>query len=343
MSAHMSVDTILSGCHGSPYSNVQQRVLGSLWAGYGQLVSVQATNVYNKQCSLVIKHFIPPRRRHDGSEDHCRKVRSYSVESWFYRGISSRMRERGVLVPELKGVLEEDGVMIVMSDLCEHGTYYTKRGNQLNLEEGKALLSWLAKFHAVHWRTRDPPQGLWDEGSFWQLGTRREELDDMEEVWVRRGLNRKTAEDIHEAIVKSRFRTVIHGDAKAANFFFYPAGQHDGSLLIGGYDFQYSGMATPLRDVAYVMCCSIKGDLVEACEDELLSHYYTELTRALRPDDADEYSMEELEVMYELCVVDLARFMSGSRWWGNTEYIENKASRWLAQPTLAACCNSSVS
>lgn len=335
--SHMPVDILTSGCHGSPYSNVQQRVLGSLWAGYGQIVSINATNVHNQQCSLVVKQFIPPKTR-DESEDHCRKVRSYSVESSFYKTVSPQMRARGVLVPQLMGVSEEDdGVMIVMSDLSDHGTYYTRRGNQLTIEEGKALLSWLAKFHAVHFRTTDPPQGLWNEGSFWQLGTRQDELDDLEEEWVRLGLDRSKAEEIHKIITNTRFRTVIHGDAKAANFFFYP-GQGDVPLEIGGYDFQYCGMATPLRDVAYLICCSIQGCLVHEYEEDLLSHYYTELTSSLCPEHAEEYPMEEFREMYNLCIVDLARFMSGSRWWGNIDYIEHKARMWLSMH-----CNTSVS
>jgi len=248
------------------------------------------------------------------------------------------MRERGVLVPQLMGISEEDdGVMIVMNDLGAHGKYYTKRGNQLTMEEGRALLSWLAKFHAVHWRAADPPQGLWNEGSFWQLGTRQDELDDLEEEWVQCGLDRRRAKEIHELITKTRFRTVIHGDAKAANFFFF-AGQGDAPLEIGGYDFQYCGMATPLRDVAYLLCCSIQGHLIHENEEDLLSHYYTELTKALRPEDAEEYTMRELQEMYNLCVVDLARFMSGSRWWGNIDYIEDKARKWLSMH-----CNSTVS
>lgn len=329
------IDSLLSRCQGAPYSNIQQRVLGHLWAGYGQIVAVQATNGSNQSCSLIIKQCIPPQTCSNLSEDHLRKLESYRVESCFYTHISSRMRGCGVLVPELKGVFEEEQGMTVvtMGDLGDHGRYYTKKGNQLDLKEGRALLSWLARFHAVYWKAAAAPQGIWEEGSFWQLGTRRGELDQLDQAWVERGLDQRTAEIIHDTIRKTRFRTVIHGDAKSANFFFFD-GDDTGPLQIGGYDFQYCGMATPLRDVAYFLCCSMKQHHVSKYEDELLLHYYTELCAVLCAEDAEEYSLQELRTMYDLCVVDLARFMAGSRWWGNVDYIENKALSWLAANSI---------
>jgi thiamine kinase-like enzyme len=187
----------------------------------------------------------------------------------------------------------------------------------------------------VHWNSSNVPPGLWEEGSFWQLGTRRHELDDLEDVWIRYGLDTTCAEEIHDILTTSRFRTVIHGDAKAANFFFYD-GQEGyrntvaRTLRIGGYDFQYSGMATPLRDVAYFLCCSMRHDLIRDHEDALLLYYYNELCASLCQQDADEYHFDEMKSIYDVCVVDLARFMAGSRWWGNIEYIEHKTRCWLA-------------
>jgi hypothetical protein len=41
-----------------------------------------------------------------------------------------------------------------------------------------AALSWLAAFHAFFWG-RPRPDGLWQQGTFWHLDTRQEELENV--------------------------------------------------------------------------------------------------------------------------------------------------------------------
>jgi hypothetical protein len=304
------------------YSVGHVKTVQSLWAGYGAIFSCTADGD-----RLIVKHFTPPahRRVENDSEDHRRKLRSYSVERVFYEALSQKLIDAGCIIPSCVGCIDGDdgSIAIVMRDLGEHyGSYDIRRGNCLNMEEGKRLLSYLARFHAVFWNAR-PPEGLWDEGCFWQLGTRMDELQYLDNSWRRWGLDRAMAMKIHEKVLHLPHRTIVHGDAKAANFFWFKE-------QVGGYDLQYTGGGSPMKDVAYMLGCSMQEHLIHAHEEVLLRHYHAELTSLLSPEHAADYTFETMQEAYDLCVADLVRFMCGSRWWGNTTYLETKAKGWLA-------------
>ncbi len=298
-------------------------VVQSLWAGYGSLYACSAANGDR----LIVKHFTPPahRRVEDDSEDHKRKLRSYDVERVFYEALSQRLLDAGCIVPSCVGCIKDDdgSIAIVMRDLgAQYGKYDVRRGNSLSIEEGKRLLSYLARWHSIFWLEQQLPEGLWDEGCFWQLGTRLDELQYLDRSWRRWGLDRDMAMKIHNQVGDLPHRCLVHGDAKAANFFFFE-GQ------VGGYDLQYTGGGSPMRDIAYTLGCSMQEHLIVAHEEALLRHYHDELTSLLSPQHAADFSFETMKEAYDLCVTDLVRFMCGSRWWGNECYLETKAKAWL--------------
>ena len=342
-----NVEPILAQCPGAPYSNINARVLCKLWKGYGEIMTVQATDCNGTESQLVIKQVHIPRHSELG-EDHLRKVHSYRVESVFYREMSERMNSRGVIVPTVRLITGEldtscstfckDGMSmsIVMDDLRTQGPCYERKGNQLNLEEGKAVLSWLAKFHAVNWQSihtlssASIQGGLWQEATFWQLDSRSAELNAIDVDWIEL---KYLAKDIHDAIGGSKYRTIIHGDAKAANFLFFKEERDQGIARVAGYDFQYCGFGDAMRDVAYFLSCSIKPGVLYVHERDLLEHYHFQLVANLTEEQACGYSMDVLQNSYELCLVDLARFMAGSRWWGNVDYLQLRTREWLKSNT----------
>ena len=308
-------------------------------------MTVQATDCNGTESRLVIKQVHVPGQSAEGfGEDHLRKVHSYKVESVFYSEISDMMNSRGVIVPTVRlitGELDtssstqcEDGMKmsIVMDDLRTlEGHCYERKGNQLNLEEGKAVLSWLANFHAVNWQSMHRlssavQNGLWPEGTFWQLDSRTEELKAIDVDWIEL---KYLAKDIHDALRDSKYRTIIHGDAKAANFLFFQGEGEQGINRIAGYDFQYCGFGDAMRDVAYFLSCSIKPGVLYTHERNLLQFYHSQLVAKLTEEQAHGYSFDELQNSYELCLVDLARFMAGSRWWGNVDYLQMRTREWL--------------
>eukprot|EP00951_Prasinocladus_malaysianus_P020552 scaffold168335_cov42-Prasinocladus_malaysianus.AAC.1 len=55
---------------------------------------------------------------------------------------------------------------------------FPRYSGSLSLEEARAALTWLASFHAFFWGS-PAPSGLWDQGTFWHLDTRRDEFEDI--------------------------------------------------------------------------------------------------------------------------------------------------------------------
>ena len=75
------------------------------------------------------------------------------------------------------------------------------------------------------------PQGLWPVGTFWHLATRPDELEEMDDLKLK-----QAAPIIDSKLNNCQFKTIVHGDAKPANFCF---GQKTNS--VAAVDFQYVG------------------------------------------------------------------------------------------------------
>jgi hypothetical protein len=161
-------NAILSAC-GLPSLSSGPKRLGSLWAGYGEILELTAG-----QQRLIAKRVAPPRGDGDGDgEDvsHARKLRSYRVEGAFYRCYAPLMRAdaaRGgpaegcpIAKPYLiqtDGDAEEGGggeggeggdamLLLLLEDL--RGRFLPRQPRSYGLEEAKKALEWLASFHAT--------------------------------------------------------------------------------------------------------------------------------------------------------------------------------------------------
>uniref|UniRef100_A0A3B5QII7 Uncharacterized protein n=1 Tax=Xiphophorus maculatus TaxID=8083 RepID=A0A3B5QII7_XIPMA len=77
----------------------------------------------------------------------------------------------------------------------------------------RVYLSWLIHFHALFLGVT--PEGLWPVGTYWHLETRPDELEAMDDVELK-----AAASDINRVLNKCHFKTIVHGDAKLANFCF---------------------------------------------------------------------------------------------------------------------------
>lgn len=125
-------------------------------------------------------------------------------------------------------------------------------------------------------------------------------------------------------------RTLLHGDAKSANFMF----SSDCSAC-AAYDFQYCGEGFGVRDVAYLIASSVDEDVVEQQEQQLLRHYHAKLQRCLqehgKADAAKRYTFEVMAAHHELCLLDYVRFMAGWGWWGNARWAQRRARQVMGQ------------
>lgn len=216
----------------------------SLWSGYGELVRVNLEG--GPHATAVVKWARPPegRGRDDsagGSVGDVRKRSSYQVEATWYREHAPRCpRAR---MPRLIGSrVAEDEVVLVLEDLDAAGFAGRRRG--VHGEELQACLRWLAALHARF--LGEPATGLWPTGTYWHLGTRRDELAAIEDPALR-----DAAPQLDTALESSSFRTLLHGDPKEANFCF--GRDAAGVAVVAAVDFQYAGGGCGMKDLAYLL------------------------------------------------------------------------------------------
>ena len=204
-----------------------------IWSGYGAIMRLTLAGGGPPTC--VVKWIRPPMGRDDAS--HRRKLRSYEVERAFYARFAPQLPP-ACRVPAIFGATEGDGEqLLVMEDLSAAG--YGLRRRRCDRRELLACLDWLASFHAAFMSVE--PEGLWPVGTYWHLDTRAEELARMAE-----GPLKREARGLDLELKGARHQTLVHGDAKEANFCF-------GARGVAAIDFQYVGRGPGVRDVAYLL------------------------------------------------------------------------------------------
>lgn len=256
--------------------------LQSLWGGYGEILRVEI--VGGEVESVIVKCVKPPARANSGVSD-ARKRRSYEVERVFYERFAPRCSET-CRVPRLFGARES---VFVLEDLDAAG--YPERRRSADGDTLERCLAWLAAFHATFFAS--PPNGLWATGTYWHLATRREELANVDEAV------RAMAERIDAKLASCVHRTLVHGDAKLANFCF----ARDGA--VAAVDFQYVGGGCGMKDVAYL----VSGEPGEA---RAVDAYFRHLRRELDARSIDAVAVEtEWRVLYPFACADFYRFLAG--------------------------------
>jgi hypothetical protein len=275
----------------------------------------------------VIKHVkLPDQASHprgwNTDLSHQRKIRSYHVESAWYREWSEACDD-SCRVPYCRALEEsDDEFLMVLEDLDANG--FASRKSSVSMSEMQACLRWLANFHATF--MGKSPEGLWTVGTYWHLDTRPDELAALKD----KGL-RAAAASIDRALRSARYQTLVHGDAKLANFCFSQSGEQ-----VAAVDFQYVGGGCGMKDVAYFIGSCLYEDECERHEKALLDYYFSQLNKALtqRRSDVDPVAVElEWRSLYPVAWTDFHRFMKG--WspghWKIHSYSERLAREVVAQ------------
>lgn len=284
--------TQASGCR-------ELEVIQSLWSGYGkisryQLVGSNYDTVVVKCISLSSDTQHP--RGWNTDKSHSRKVKSYEVESQWYEQWSKECTASSK-VPLYIGSFEEGGNRwIVLEDLDVN---YPLRKDELSLREVKVCLTWLAHFHATFLGRE--PSGLWKVGTYWHLDTRPDELQKMQHKDLKAKANR-----LDDLLNTCRYQTVVHGDAKLANFCFSSVGES-----VAAVDFQYVGGGCGMKDVAYFLGSCLSDEECQTHEVELLDFYFAELKKSVDTSVDDLELEEEWRQLYPLAVADFVRFLLG--------------------------------
>jgi aminoglycoside phosphotransferase (APT) family kinase protein len=250
---------------GASRARVAERVQ-SLWGGHGEIVRVALDD-----CDLpsVIVKYVRMARTRDSSESYERKRRSYAVEDAWYAGVAKRC-DAACRVPQLLARRAcGDERLFVLEDLDAAG--FAGRTHRPNGRQLVACLGWLAAFHARFLGVAS--DGLWKTGTYWHLATRRQEARGIDDEVVR-----DLAPRLDAALEACVFRTLVHGDAKPANFCFSRSG------AVAAVDFQYVGGGCGMRDVAYLL----DGEDEEA---RLLDLYFARLRVALGTPSASRQAL----------------------------------------------------
>jgi aminoglycoside phosphotransferase (APT) family kinase protein len=137
-----------------------------------------------------------------------------------------------------------------------------------------AGIEWLAAFHAAH--LGRAPDGLWREGSYWHLETRREELGAI----VGHPLHR-LAPELDARLRGAKHRTLVHGDPKLENFCVAPGP----APRLAAVDFQYVGGGVGVRDLVYFIGSALAPARVERELPALVDMYFESLRCELEQRD----------------------------------------------------------
>ncbi len=277
---------------------VRHRVrIQSLWGGYGELVRVDVVD--GPVASAVVKWARPPSMRATDAST-LRKLRSYEVEVAFYRDLAPRCDDT-CRVPALlaaRGGREQGEWYFVLEDLDAAG--FDRRADEASDAQLDAVLGWLARFHARFMGER--PAGVWETGTYWHLETRRDELANIADRKLR-----DAAPQLAAQLAGARFQTLLHGDAKDANFCF----SRDGAR-VAAVDFQYTGPGAGIIDVAYFLY-GRSDEPDDGIDSARVDRYFEHLRRNLGSSaDTDDVEREWRE-LYSVARADFRRFLAGWR------------------------------
>lgn len=339
------------GCH----QGFDVQVIQSLWGGYGELVrlvfSKDRRSSFN---SVIVKHVaLPDKAEHpkgwNTKLSHQRKVHSYQVETAWYQSFTQQWDERCPVPVGLQCELQENEWLIVMQDLADIGFPLNSQFDVLaafddlaiqdtqpelasgyTLEEQNqrdACLKWLANFHAKHINVdQEHSASLWQVGTYWHLDTRPDELNALADLPLK-----SQAQHIDNLLRACPYQTLVHGDAKLANFCFDLKSERAAAV-----DFQYVGRGCAMKDVALFMSSAVRPQDCAELESEVLDAYFQHLKEALMHYQP-HLSFDDVEAawrpMFYVAWADFQRFVKGwsPEHWKINPYTEQLTLRVLNQ------------
>jgi aminoglycoside phosphotransferase len=293
----------------------KKETVQSLWSGYGEIARYayeplrnintrsNAPSSFIGKVVNVDQHGQQP-RGWQSDISHQRKLSSYQNESVFYKEYAAKTNIKCAVPKLIASGQNQKAVWLVMEDLDARGL--SERYLNTNLTDSKfvvveLVIDWLANFHACFMQIPTPT--LWPVGTYWHLATRSEEYQSMTSSALKSSATR-----IDEALNNAHYQTLLHGDAKLANFCF-----HSNSCEVAAVDFQYTGRGVGVKDLVYFLgSCFNELELADYA-DRLTDRYFTALSTQLKQERAISPSQIEKEwrSLIPFAWADFERFLAG--------------------------------
>lgn len=305
-------------------------VIQSLWSGYGEIIRLKLSD--SEIHTAILKHVNPPSsinhpRGWHSDASHTRKLKSYGVEMHWYEHWAQYCDANCRVPKAYLTTTHRDEFIILLEDLDAAG--FSIRKESVGLSAIHQCLHWLANFHAIF--LTKSPEGLWPHGSYWHLSTRADELAAMQDKAMQ-----QAASKIDDMLNHARYQTLIHGDAKLANFCF-----SDDNQSVAAVDFQYVGGGCGMKDVAYFLGSCLDDMQCETLIEELLDVYFNYLKQAIHVHHQEVNVAaleEEWRSLFPIAWVDFYRFLDG--WMPSHWKINNYTRRLAAQVLKTSACTS---
>ncbi|MBB1342328.1 DUF1679 domain-containing protein [Pseudoalteromonas sp. SR45-6] len=292
----MSFCLPLIGLH---YKNIKiTETITALWSGCGEIVRCRLDG---KACVIkaisVPDHINHPRISQTEFAIN-RKRHSYEVEFYWYQHYATRLPSRAGALRCFNAIEHEQHKVLVFADFTECGFVNAKPIHT----HVTAIIKWLAYFHAFHFQVK--ADGLWPQGSYWHLATRPDEYEKMADCAIK-----QQAHSIDQTIRACQYQTLIHGDAKLANFAV-----NSSTMEVLGYDFQYVGAGVGVIDVMYFLGSCLNEQQLQQRADDYLADYFKYFANAMHIFDKSAYShaaINEWQTLWPVVWADFYRFLMG--------------------------------
>lgn len=272
-----------------------------LWNGYGACFRAATTQGHRWVVKAI--HYEEQKAHPKGwqtSHSHERKCHSFAVEQYFYQALQPQTSSSSPCPKLINCDENAGGRILVLEDLCDMG--FSQTALALNLDEAACVIEWLAAFHAHFLGYKD--HHVWEEGTYWHLATRQDEWLAMPS-----GALKDAAPTIAEKLASCPYQTLLHGDAKVANFCFTPNMKRCAAV-----DFQYTGHGVGVKDLAYFIGSALSENdqarYTQRCLDIYFSYLRKHLGAVLEKPKMDELILQWRN-LYPLACADFHRFLAG--------------------------------
>lgn len=290
----------------------------ALWSGYGEIARYYLPSINSyciaKHVNLTANTLAKAAHPRDwgGDLSHQRKVSSYINEQQFYTHLA-KLCNNTCTVPQLKASYVTDrSICLIMQDLNAAG--YKLRHDSGTSQNCRQAVYWLANFHATFLHANI--NCVWPIGSYWHLQTRPDEWASMAESKLKHAASR-----IDQILNAAPYQTLIHGDAKLANFCF---AEH--STNIAGVDFQYTGKGCGVKDIVYLLGSCFDDTQLAQQAPIMINEYFKHLTNALSK-KLSNTQLQALESTWRTLIpfawADFERFLMG---WAPDHYKRSEYS-----------------